>query len=220
MKRSLLVLSLSFLFVLGSSAQNWKKGSISGEGPVVKKELNIESFTSLGLGVNADVYITKGAQKVTIEAQQNIIDNIKRNVKGDSWSIEHDKNVKKHEKITLWISMPTVESLAIGGSGAIISKDAFNGLNNLEFSIAGSGKIEFSGSADKLEVSIAGSGDLVGSGLKVKDCEVSIAGSGNCSIDVDNDLEVSIAGSGDVRYKGSPKISSSIAGSGNVRSMN
>ena len=200
MKRSLLVLSLSFLFVLGSSAQNWKKGSISGEGPVVKKELNIESFTSLGLGVNADVYITKGAQKVTIEAQQNIIDNIKRNVKGDSWSIEHDKNVKKHEKITLWISMPTVESLAIGGSGAIISKDAFNGLNNLEFSIAGSGKIEFSGSADKLEVSIAGSG--------------------NCSIDVDNDLEVSIAGSGDVRYKGSPKISSSIAGSGNVRSMN
>ena len=215
-----LLFAMLCLFTFGSlHAQSWKKATISGEGPRVKKELDIASFKSFGLGVNADVFITKGPQKVTIEAQQNIIDNIKRTVRSESWSIEHNYNVKKHDKITIWISMPTVEALAIGGSGSIISQDAFEGLDELAFSIAGSGKIEFSGSAKSLEVSIAGSGDLVAADLTADRCEVSIAGSGDCSIHVNDALEVSIAGSGDVRYKGSPKISSSIAGSGDVRSF-
>ena len=217
---SLLVCSFCLFFAASTSAQNWKRGSITGEGSSVKKELDIADFTGIGLGISADIYLTKGRQKVTIEAQQNIIDNLKKDVKSGTWHIEHDKNVKNHNKITIWISMTSVEELSIAGSGRIITEDSFDGLGDLEFSRAGSGTTQFAGSATSLEVSIAGSGDVKAGDLKVENCEVSISGSGDCSIEVSKKLEVSIAGSGDVRYKGSPRVSSSIAGSGDVRSMN
>ena len=202
-----------------SFAQKNSKESINGEGSTVKQELNIDRFHTIGLGVPAKVYVSKGAQKVTIEAQRNIIDNIETDVKDGSWSIEFDKRVRKHAEITIYITMPTVEGLAIGGSGEIIGKDNFNGLSNLNISIGGSGEIEFAGSANTVEISIAGSGTVKTGDLKSKNCTVNIAGSGEAYVEASEDLDVSIAGSGDVRYKGSPKVSKSIAGSGSVRSM-
>ena len=69
-------------------------------------------------------------------------------------------------------------------------------------------------------MSIAGSGDVDLADFEVDDCEVSIAGSGDCEVNVSGSLQVSIAGSGDVKYKGDPdKVKSSIAGSGDVRSF-
>lgn len=205
--------------VTTSFGQSWKKGSITGEGPTVKEEITLNAFEGIGLGVPGKVYVYKGSQKVVIEAQKNIIDNIKRNVSGGSWDIEFDKKVRDFKDITIYITLPAVDELAVAGSGEIIGKDAFQGLGDLEMSIGGSGKIEFAGSAKDVEISIAGSGDVDASELSTQSCEVSIAGSGDCSVGVDEKLDVSIAGSGDVRYSGNPRVSSSIAGSGSVKSF-
>lgn len=192
---------------------------ISGQGPTVKQTLSVDNFDAIGLSISATVYLTKGPNSVSIEAQQNIIDNIKTEVKGNSWDIEFDKRVSNHSDITIYIAMPKITSLAIGGSGEIIGKSTFNGLGDVSLAIGGSGTIELVGTAKEVEISIAGSGDVKTAGLKAENCEVSIAGSGDAYIEVQNDLDVSIAGSGDVHYKGTPKVSSSVAGSGSVKSM-
>lgn len=192
---------------------------ISGQGSTVNQTLNLDKFESLGLGISAKVYLTQGSQSVRIEAQQNIIDNIKTEVKNGSWNIDFKQRVNNHTDITIHVSMPTIEALSIGGSGEIIGKSNFNNLGNLALAIGGSGTIELAGSAKDVEISIAGSGDVKTGNLKANNCEVSIAGSGDAYIEVNNDLDVSIAGSGDVHYRGKPRISSSVAGSGSVKSM-
>jgi hypothetical protein len=213
---AILAIAAGLFALAGLQAQ-----TITGQGPKVKKELKLSSFQSIGLGVKGTVYLTKGPQKVTIEGQENIIDELEKDVENGSWNIGFGnyKKVRNYDELTIYISLPTVEKLSIGGSGAIIAKDAFEDLGELGLSIGGSGTIEFKGSADSAKISIAGSGDVRASELRAGSCKVSIAGSGDAAVEVNGELNVSIAGSGKVKYKGNPRIKTSVAGSGTVSSM-
>ena len=225
MKISNLILTLLFLSAsITVHAQWWGGGkSVSGEGPRVTKTIDLDDFTGIGLSLGADVHLEQGSkQKVTIKAQQNIIDLIQKEVRGGEWKIGFEKgiNLRRHDGIDIYITIPTVDKLAIAGSGSITGKNDFKNVKDLEVSIAGSGDVELSGSGDDLEISIAGSGNVELADFETNDCDVSIAGSGDCEIHVNGSLYVSIAGSGDVKYRGNPaKVKSKVAGSGDVRSF-
>lgn len=220
------VLSLSLLFLAISAlplqAQKWNKQSVTGEGSSVTQNLNIDNFTSVGVALNAKVILTQGnSQKVSIQGQQNIIDLIKKEVKGDAWNIgfPDGTNAKNYDKLIINITMPTFKNLAIAGSSEILTNGDFNNLGDVELQIAGSGDISVGGSAQDVNIEIAGSGRVDVADLSSSDCNVEIAGSGDCKVNVSGRLDVSIAGSGSVAYKGSPRLSTSIAGSGRVSSM-
>lgn len=218
MEKTWLLLLAIVAFWNTSTAQKW--GTINGEGSVVTKTLKLDNFNEIGLAVVGEVYLSKGnTQKVTVKGQANIIDNLKTEVKDGEWDIEFDQKARNYEKLIFYITVPDIERLSIAGSGSIKGEDAFDNLDRLDLAIAGSGDIEFSGSARNVSVSIAGSGNVKVENLKTEDCKVDIAGNGDCSIEVTDALSVSIAGSGDVKYKGSPRLSTSIAGSGRVRQM-
>lgn len=215
-------ISLLFIAIVALLNTSWAQwgSTISGEGGVVTKTLKLDRFNEIGLAVVGEVFIHKGnTQKVTVEGQANIIDNLETEVKNGEWDIKFDRKTKNYKPLVFHITVPEIEGLAIAGSGSIIGEDDFDGMDRLSFSVAGSGNIEFAGSARKVSVSIAGNGDVDISDVKTEDCKVDIAGSGNCKIEVVESLSVSIAGSGDVIYKGSPRVSTSIAGSGRVRQM-
>jgi len=227
-------LSLAILFSFSDCQAQWAK--IEGEGPVVTKTIELNEFHHLGLGISADVILTQGSkQEVRIKAQQNIIDNIKTKVKGNSWSIDFDENAKDYKNITIYITLPTLESIAIGGSGNISTTNKFDNSDRMDISIGGSGdvsldltskkvnisiggsgKVDLDGKGESMNISIGGSGDVAAFNFEVNNCDVSSAGSGKIDVNVSDKLDVSLVGSGDVRYKGNPKVKSSIVGSGDV----
>lgn len=220
MKKRSIILALMLLSTTLTYAQ-WHKSRIKGEGPVVEQEFDLPEFTELGLGISAKVYLNRGTQhRMVIKAQQNIIDNLSREVNGKELNLEFDKTVKGHAPITIYLTLDAVEKLAIGGSGSIIGKERFDGMEAVEISIGGSGDVRLAGSARSLEINIAGSGDVETSELETAECAVNIAGSGDARVHVNGPLNVSIAGSGDVKYKGKPNVRSSVVGSGSVRTMN
>ena len=222
-----------------SSAQSYNKGSISGEGEVVKKEVKLESFDGIGLGFNGSVILTQGpVQKVVIEAQPNIIDNIETDVRGGSWNIGFRQNVKGAKDITIYITVPVIKDLALSGSGSIRSTTKFKNLPEVEIALSGSGEIKFEfegqhtevalsgsgdvelkGAASSLEIAISGSGDVMASELVTSKCDVAISGSGDSSVHVNGDLEAAIVGSGNVHYKGDANIKASVMGSGTVSKL-
>ncbi len=229
-----------FIFLIGLSihckvdSQKW--GAIKGEGDVVRQEIKLDAFHGINLSIAGELVLTQGpTQQVVIEAQQNIIDNIRKEVKGGSWNIEYIKYVTDEKQVKITVTVPNLDDLGLCGSGTITSTNTFQGISNLEINVSGSGHLQFNFEAQNTEVSLSGSGKLnlegksseldiaiSGSGvidaedLKTKGCEVSISGSGDAALYVDGDLETEISGSGDVTYAGNTSVHASISGSGSV----
>jgi hypothetical protein len=233
MNKPIYISILLALFALNIiSAQS----SIKGEGDVVKQEINLDDFDGIQLALNADIILLQGkSQKVVIEAQQNIIDNIKKEVNGDSWNIEYDVKVKGSKDVTIYITIPEIENIAMSGSGSITSKGKFTGLDDVDiamsgsgsinlgleaedvdFAMSGSGDVTLSGSGESFNIAISGSGEIQASDFSVTACAIAISGSGDVTVDVNGSLEVAISGSGNVKYTGDAKVESRIVGSGDI----
>ena len=221
-KYSVILIALAFTFTVNAQWNSWGK-SVRGEGKKVTKTIDLDDFTGINVSIGAEVRLRQGKnQKVEIKAQENIIELINREVRGDKWSIRLEKgvNLRNHDGIDVYITLPMIDELGVSGSGSIEGETDFVDVGDLEVHISGSGDISLSGNGQDLEVSVSGSGEIEMADFEVADCSVSIAGSGDCEVHVSQSLKVSIAGSGDVKYRGDPdKVKSSIAGSGDVRSF-
>jgi len=237
MKKLIPVLLFSILVSTAFAQKYWGKG-IHGKGPIVEKQLDLEDINSFALGIFADVILKKGKQqRILVVGQANIVNNIKTKVKKQSWSIQFEEPVKNCKELTIYITLPEIESISLGGSGTITSEDTFTAENcdislggsgdlqlnldaqSISTSLGGSGTIKLAGQSDELHVSLAGSGDIYALELEVDECHVSIAGSGDVEISVADELQVSCVGSGDVRYRGFPRIEKSSIGSGDVEQV-
>lgn len=215
-----------------------EKGSlvgISGKGEVVSKTIEIGSMDGIDLSISGDVVLTKGdEQEVRIEAQRNIIDNIKTKVRNGVWEIEFDKIVRNHKDVTIYITAPEITQLSVSGSGMISNSSAFSS-NDLEINVSGSGYVKFnsetnylkshisgsgtvdmSGSTNFHEVHISGSGNFNGFDCESTSVDANISGSGNCSLTVNDKLDANISGSGNIRYIGHPSVNANVSGSGSV----
>jgi hypothetical protein len=233
------VLLLVGSITIPSSAQ-WGWSGIKGEGAIVSKKMNLSSIEGIALSISGTVHLKQGStQSIEIKAQQNIINNIKTEVKGNIWEIGFKENVRDHEPIHIYITLSKLSKIAITGSGDVLGESKFSNMEALKLSISGSGDISLDaaskqvdasitgsgniaikGTTEQYRLSIAGSGDFNAFGLTSNTATVQITGSGNGSVNVQNTLEVSITGSGDVYYKGNPRLQSRIVGSGEVQARN
>lgn len=215
-------------------------GSVKGEGDVVTQEIQLEMLKGVKLGFSGDIILTQGSsQKVVMEGQQNILDNIKRDVDDGIWNVHFDKGVRTAKPVKIYITLATLQEAYVQGSGSISTTNTFHNLGdlevgvsgsggldlsvdavNIEASVSGSGDIKLQGTAENIEISISGSGDVHAAELRAENCEVAISGSGDVLIYCTSGIESSVSGSGDIRYKGNPaKVKASISGSGDVREI-
>lgn len=102
---------------------------------------------------------------------------------------------------------------SISGSGSI---DLGLDCDELKADISGSGEMAIYGTANHGDFHISGSGSVNAYELTLKECYVTISGSGNVKVTVEDYLNVNISGSGDVYYMGTPVIETKITGSGSV----
>ena len=204
MKHQTLFLSFIF-FILISFSWNQSQGT------------EFEPFSGISLNIHANVYLSQGeTHDIRIEADENVKNKIITEVKDNVLNIKCDKNLKCSKDISIYITMKELNIIELNGSGDIVCQDSFNS-DNIAIEVNGSGDITLSGIAENQAIEINGSGDIKSFGMLSTNCAVSIQGSGNCEVNVENSLAVSISGSGDVIYKGNPVITKDIDGSGSVK---
>ncbi|MBK6950070.1 MAG: DUF2807 domain-containing protein [Haliscomenobacter sp.] len=245
MKRILLIiLSTSFLFLALSSCivdfyDDNDGPCIRGSGPVVSETINVPDFTGISLDISANVYITQGPEfRVKAEGYANIIDELNRRVRNGVWEITLNDCVRNTGDLTLYITMPEVQSVHNTSSGDIVSEnilvtddiyitnsgsgDIDLGLDadDIDARLSGSGKLFLEGEADELTLDVTGSGDYRGFKLKLNRADIRTTGSGDAEIWVLNYLKARISGSGDILYRGSPQIDFSGSGSGDLINAN
>jgi hypothetical protein len=214
---------------------------IIGQGPVIEQELTLDEFTKIENSSSINVVVEQGpVQKVLAVGQANIIEHLRTRVTNQCWNISLENGSYSFFELTIYVTVPKVESIKVSGSGKVTLED-FNQETNPTISLSGSGNFKMNRleTADELNVSISGSGSFYaekyidcfeklivqtnGSGsfkgfdIRVKDCQATTSGSGNIQVFVSDNLDATITGSGDIVYKGSPRVNSSDNGSGNLR---
>jgi hypothetical protein len=240
MKKLLIVLFA--LVSLNTFAQRWE--TIKGNGQIKKETREVSSFTSLASHGSMDVQIAYGnSNKVTVEADENLLPYIETSVENGKLSIKTKKNVniKSSSKIEVHVFMTKINSLQLSGSGNINGAGAFtndrktdigvsgsgnlalefDSFKDLDLSVSGSGNIDLKSSAtNSINAKVSGSGNIDCSSISSKDVDAKLSGSGNIKVYASNSIDAKISGSGNVYYKGNAQnISSKVAGSGKVLKM-
>jgi hypothetical protein len=216
-------------------------GPIKGEGPVIEQSFSLPDISAIALNIDANIVLTHGEKEdVIIQAQQNIIENMKMYVTQDGfWDISYFRNVRKHDGVTIYITSPLIDYISVSGSGSVNTTNLFpdsvnvaltiSGSGNIGFktvaqltesNISGSGEIQLTGSSNQHRIHISGSGSVHAFNFQTVSTYVNISGSGNCEVNVSDLLDVKISGTGNVYYLGSPQIISDISGSGGIFSAN
>lgn len=201
----------------------------------------VGTFSEIGLGGSANVILRQGSpQKVEVEGMHEDVARLETVVEGKRLRIRRkpENNVRGRDyqgKITVYITMPDINALAISGSGSIkaltdvqshVLSLSVSGSGNIELpemqadktevAISGSGDVQVAGISADIVVSISGSGGVQATRLRAETCGVRIAGSGNARVYATKTLDARIAGSGSVYVSGNPQVNSSVAGSGRV----
>lgn len=224
---------LSLLLGLVSACQGpCKKGS----GDLITETRNVGTFTKVSLSGSYTIILRQEAtQKVEVKADDNLLPYIITETKGNTLEIRNKNNVCfRREKITVYISVPTIECIKLSGSGKVTGENTFTGNKlevilsgsgdidldyngtQLESTLSGSGNINLRGSSTTANYRISGSGDIKASGHYTQDASVILSGSGKCELNVQNSLNATLSGSGDIEYYGNPTVNSSTSGSGKI----
>ncbi|QNM86925.1 DUF2807 domain-containing protein [Polaribacter pectinis] len=235
-----LLLTLTFVV----NAQEWwgKSKKIKGNGNVVTVNRTTDDYDGVSVGGSFDVILIKGKEgNIKIEGEENIIPYIETEISGSTLKIKYKNNVniRTTKRMTVTVTFNDIESVALGGSGNISSKElikskkfsaSIGGSGNIQLkvdaddlkaSIGGSGNIELEGNTNEFTCSIAGSGSVKAYELTTDELSANVAGSGSIKTTVKSKINAKLVGSGSVYYKGNPKhIDSKSVGSGSVLERN
>lgn len=239
MKKSI-VIAAALLISVGSAYSQWGNKRVKGNGTMKTETRKTSDYDEVSCGGSFDFILVKGTEgTITIEAEENLMEYIIVEVKGNDLVIKSERNVNlspsNGKQITITVPFQDIESVSLAGSGNITSKDVINAqefkaavagsgdmeieisANNTKASIAGSGNLEIKGKTNDLKGSVAGSGDLKAFGLTANNVDISIAGSGDADVVCNGELKARVAGSGDIHYKGNPTSKDTkVAGSGKI----
>lgn len=233
-KMGLGILGLIILVVMASGCIG------TGSGKVVNQTRDVSGFSQISTNGDINLFVKQGTnESLVIEAENNVIPNIKTTVSNGRLTIDQglgQTTVMPTKPVNVYVTVKDLSSVDSSGSGSVEAdklnvnslnvgitgsgKDNLRALtaNNLKVVISGSGSVTAAGKVNSQDVTITGSGEYNGSNLTSNTTSVNISGSGKAIVYALQQLSIIISGSGEVNYLGNPKLTQQISGSGKVTS--
>jgi len=198
-------LSIGLAFSTNCSYGGFRSLSgVQGSGTSKSETRSVSGFTKIDAGgaVNVEIAVQKDFS-VVVEADDNLLANIKTEVSGDTLKIYSEDRISPKTRINVVISMPAIESLDV--SGASSSSVANANADTLELKASGASKIKIDGTAKELNADASGASTIDAEGLKVDDADVEASGASKAVVLATNDLKVNASGASKISYVGEPK---------------
>ena len=232
----------AFLFIamtvtLGSCIiDGWNSG-ISGNGNVIEEDRNITDFSGVHVSSGIDVFLSEGNEfKVTVEADENLMDVILTELNGDMLVVKTDRvNIRRAKSKKVHVTLPELTELKISSAGDCEGQTPFTcddlqiGIssagdltleveaNTIDLGISSSGDARIAGSTDYLNASLSSAGDLSAFDLIAKKVEVDVSSAGDAQVHATEEISMSASSAGSVYYRGDAKVTHSRSSSaGNI----
>lgn len=206
-------LGLSSCVFVVSDGEVRMGGGTRGSGVRSEETRVVEDFHAVRLQAPARVHVRVGeARSIRVAGDDNVVPEVRTRVSNGTLIVELEGSWRLRDELELTLSLPTLESFRIEGSGSV-SIDGVQA-ERLELAIEGSGALTARGSVRELRATIEGSGELDLDELQAKQAELSIEGSGAIEAAVSEGLHYTIEGSGSIAYSGTATSHGSVEGSG------
>ena len=211
----------------------------TGSGNVVNQSQNVSGFNQVSVDGSGTLIITQGnKESLTIEAEDNVLPNIKTSVTNNVLNIRHSNyTVVPTKPVKYYLTVKDLNSITYSGGGKIQS----NGLNtnsltiningagegslsnlnvkDLKIIISGAGKLTMSGTANNQDISISGAGEYNAGDLTSKIATITISGAGRGTVKVSNSLNAVVNGAGQISYIGNPQVTKQLNGAGSIKQV-
>jgi hypothetical protein len=227
------------MMVFGTEGDMFFGPGERGSGNVISQTREVSGFDAVSVEYPAEVNIKQGtSESLKIEAEDNLLPNLKTQVRNGKLEIfyrrEGGKHVNPTKPVKITIVVKDLKDVDFTSAGELtieklktdnldVSLSGAGNLNldgiqvqGLQISLSGAGSMTASGTTDDLDMNISGFGDFDGADLHGKEARVNISGAGSATVWVDNDLNAQISGAGSISYYGSPSVTRQISGVGGV----
>ncbi|MGZ7043097.1 MAG: head GIN domain-containing protein [Methanobacterium sp.] len=235
MKKYIIIVLLLLAVIAASGCTNQSTGS----GKVINQTRDVASFNQIDFNGAGELIITqRDKESVTVQADDNLMNNIKTSVNNNKLTISFDNNMPvPTQPVKIYVTVKDLNSINVTGSGLVKSDNlnvnslilTINGagnstLNNLNaqtlnITLSGAGTITTSGNVNEQNMQISGAGEYNAGNLTSKIATVTINGGGKSTVKVSDTLNAIINGAGQISYIGSPKVTQQISGVGNVNKI-
>lgn len=160
------VLTLCFIATLLSSCNSNMFNSVTGNRNVtIEDRSKKEPFTAIKVSAGLDLYISQGTKnKITVEADENLQQLIKTEVKDGVLTIYSEKNIWKAKAKKIYVTIKELETLAATSGAEVYAKETLT-TKNLTVSATSGAEITISVDADAIETNATSGADIAISGI-------------------------------------------------------
>ena len=182
---------------------SFKVGREKGSGRMVAEVRDLRDFTSIDVSSVFEVEVTAQSDfHVEVEADDNLLQHIRTEVRNGELRIELDKGVKSSNPLRVRISVPTIGRVEASGA----SKVRVNEVKSPQFEVDtnGSSRIELSGETGELIIDVSGASNVNAADLKAVNALVDASGASRVSVNVTGELRSEASGASSISYSGTP----------------
>lgn len=197
--------------------------SVDGNGNVANQKRTVEgSFHSVSASGDLEVIIEQGAQpSVTVEADENLQEHIKTEVKGKELVISSDANIGSGER-TITVVLPNVESLSSASKAVIRTKNRINSESmtfssssgasieanaegrNIRCEASSGARITIEGITENLEIKSSNGSNINAKNLKADSVKADASSGGHTTVNPTRKLTADAKSGGKVYYVNTP----------------
>lgn len=219
-----LILAIAVVSFSCSADGQWGK-TVHGNHNVTRTERNLGSFTGIKASAGVDVYLSQGdAEKITVEADENLHEYIITEVKGGVLHVYTEANIRDAEKERVYVTMKDITSVETSSAADIVGESPVRSdeirlsassagditlevyAREVDINISSSGDMTIKGETEKLEADLSSAGDLKAYNLKAKEADISVSSAGDADINVTDKITARASSAGDINYTGDPKF--------------
>jgi hypothetical protein len=197
-----------------------------------------DEFTEVAAQEGLMVYVTQANDfKIEVEADENIIDLIRTDVKNGRLRIHAEQNIGRATK-KIFVSLPDVSELRAssgahlktentiksdelvvdGSSGAILDVEVVS--QELEIEASSGANLKVVGNTDSADVDASSGGNINAKDLQTRTCIADASSGGNVKIQVSKSLMADASSGGSISYAGDPSVEKKKSVSGSVHKYN
>jgi len=213
------------LLIIFGLATSCVFNGLSGNGKVQSEKRNTSSnFTGIHVSQGIDVYLTtNNATAISVEADENIIDLIKTEVKDGVLNIYLSKQVWRSKTRKVYVSAPIINKIATTSGASVrfentlktdkLSLKSSSGsdilaivaVNDLSCKASSGADIRISGTTKNFDVSASSGSDIKAYNLVAEYANAHASSGADIKVYATKSIGVKTSSGGDVNYKGNPK---------------